>query len=116
MLRAMQKKTGTQIQSAEAEKFFLEHCERLSGADIEAVLTRARMKSALEDEAAVDIDDLKWAMEDFVPPSYPSEIELQNLVAVLECTSKGLLPEKYRAMDRSELIERTNQLSFLTRR
>ncbi|HVN77468.1 MAG TPA: AAA family ATPase [Terriglobia bacterium] len=116
MLRAMQKKTGTQIQSAEAEKFFLERCNQLSGADIEAVLTRARMKSALENETAVDIDDLKWAMEDFVPPSYPTEIELQNLVAVLECTSKGLLPEKYRAMDRSELIERTNQLAFLTRR
>ena len=116
MLRAMQKKTSTQIQSLEAEKFFLEHCSRLSGADIEAVLTRARMKSALENEVAVDIDDLKWAMEDFVPPSYPTEIELQNLVAVLECTSKSLLPEKYRAIDRGELIERTNQLSMLTRR
>ncbi len=116
MLRAMQKKTGTQIQSVEAEKFFLERCNQLSGADIEAVLTRARMKSALENEAAVDIDDLKWAIEDFVPPSYPTEIELQNLVAVLECTSKSLLPKKYREMDRGELIERTNQLSFLTRR
>ena len=57
----------------------------LSGADIEAVRIRARMKSALENDAAVDVDDLKAAMEDFIPPSYPTEIELQNLVAVLEC-------------------------------
>jgi AAA+ superfamily predicted ATPase len=116
MLRAMQKKTGTRIQSSEAEKFFLEHCSRLSGADVEAVLIRARLKSSLENEVEVDADDLKAAIEDFVPPSYPTEIELQNLVAVLECTSKSLLPEKYRTMDRGELIQRTNELSLLTRR
>jgi len=116
MLRAMQKKTGTQIQSSEAETFFLERCSRLSGADIEAVLIRARMKSALENEAVVDADDLRTAIEDFVPPSYPTEIELQNLVAVLECTSRSLLPEKYREMDRGDLIHRANELSSLTRR
>ncbi|MGH9555706.1 MAG: ATP-binding protein, partial [Terriglobales bacterium] len=115
MLRAMQKKTGTQMSSPEAEKFFLEKCQRLSGADIEAVLIRARMKSALENDAAVDVDDLKAAMEDFIPPSYPTEIELQNLVAVLECTSRSLLPEQYRDLDRGELIRRTNELAALSR-
>jgi AAA+ superfamily predicted ATPase len=115
MLRAMQKKTGTQLSSSEAEQFFLEKCQPLSGADIEAVLIRARMKSALEKDAAVDVDDLKAAMEDFIPPSYPTEIELQNLVAVLECTSKSLLPESYRDLDRGELIRRTNELAALSR-
>ncbi|MBZ5671910.1 MAG: AAA family ATPase [Acidobacteriia bacterium] len=115
MLRAMQKKTGTQLSSPEAEKFFLEHQGSLSGADIEAVLIRARMKSALENEASVDVDDLKSALEDFIPPSYPTEIELQHLVAVLECTSKKLLPEKYREMDRSEVIRRANELAALIR-
>ncbi len=37
---------------------------------------------------------------DFVPPSYPLEIELQNLAAVQECTSRELLPEVYRTMER----------------
>ncbi len=115
LLRAMQKKTGTEIRSAEVEKFFLEHAGTLSGADIEAVLIRARMKSALENEAAVDVDDLKAALEDFVPPSYPTEIELQNLVAVIECTSKSLLPEKYRRMDRSEVVRRATELATLAR-
>ena len=116
MLRAMQKKTGTQVASAEAEQFFLEHCENLSGADIEAVLIRARMKSALENETHVDMADLKAALEDFIPPSYPTEIELQNLVAVMECTSKSLLPEKYRNMDRGDLIRRANELAAFARR
>jgi len=115
LLRAMQKKTGTEIASVEVEQCFLEHAGTLSGADIEAVLIRARMKSALANEAAVNVDDLKSALEDFIPPSYPTEIELQNLVAVLECTSKNLLPEKYRAMDRSEVVRRVNELALLAR-
>ena len=109
------KKTGTEIRSAEVEKFFLEHAGTLSGADIEAVLIRARMKSVLENDVAVDVDDLKAALEDFVPPSYPTEIELQNLVAVLECTSRSLLPEKYKKMERAEVIRRVNELAALTR-
>ena len=115
LLRAMQKKTGTDLRSVEVEKFFLEHAGTLSGADIEAILIRARMKSALENETAVDVEDLKAALEDFVPPSYPTEIELQNLVAVLECTSRSLLPEKYRRMDRSEVVRRANELTSLGR-
>jgi SpoVK/Ycf46/Vps4 family AAA+-type ATPase len=115
MLRAMQTKTGTRIHSPEAEKFFLQYCTTLSGADIEAVLIRARMKSVLENETTVDVEDLKSALEDFIPPSYPTEIELQNLSAVLECTSRSLLPEKYRDMDRAEIIRRANELAALTR-
>ncbi len=88
MLRAMQKKTGTKLPSQEAERFFLDHSGSLSGADVEAVLTRARMRAVLENNAAINLDDLKSALEDFIPPSYPTEIEMQNLAAVLECTGQ----------------------------
>lgn len=115
LLRAMMKKTGTELRSTEAEQFFLQHCEGLSGADIEAVLIRARMKSALENEAAVDVEDLKAALADFIPPSYPTQIELQNLAAVQECTSRSLLPEHYRAIDRADLIRRFAELAALER-
>jgi AAA+ superfamily predicted ATPase len=114
MLRAMQKKTGTQLQSEKVEQHFLKNCSTLSGADIEAVLVRARMRSALDNKSAVDQTDLEWAMQDFIPPSYPSEIELQNLVAVQECTSRSLLPEKYRDMDRAEIIRRASELALQT--
>ncbi|HSB13851.1 MAG TPA: AAA family ATPase [Bryobacteraceae bacterium] len=115
MLRAMQKKTGTRVASEEAEKFFLAQAGTLSGADTEALLVRARMKSALEGDAAVDVEDLKAAIADFVAPSYPTEIELQNMVAVLECTSKSLLPDAYRDMDRGEILRRVGELGVLSR-
>jgi SpoVK/Ycf46/Vps4 family AAA+-type ATPase len=103
MLRAMQRKTGTSL-PPEAEALFLDRSGELSGADVEAVLTRARMKSALANDAAVTLDDLKSALDDFIPPSYPTEIEMQNLAAVLECTSRSLLPAKYKDIDRAEVI------------
>jgi AAA+ superfamily predicted ATPase len=115
MLRAMQKKTGIRIASDEVEKTFLAAAGSLSGADTEALLVRARMKSALEGDAEVDVDDLKAAIADFIPPSYPDEIELQNLVAVAECTSKSLLPEKYRDADRGEILRRITELNLLSR-
>src|SRR5216683_2331115 len=110
MLRAMIKKTGTHLTAADAESFFLEHSIGLSGADIEAVLVRSHMRSSLQNKSAVDAEDLKAALEDFIPPYYPTEIDLQNLVAVLECTSKSLLPKKYRDEERGELIRAINQL------
>jgi len=115
MFRAMLKKTGTRVSSEDAEQFYLEHAGTFSGADTEALLVRARMKSALEGDPSVDAEDLKAAIADFIPPSYPTEIELQNLVAVLECTSKSLLPEQYRDMDRGEILRRVGELSAFSR-
>jgi AAA+ superfamily predicted ATPase len=109
LLLAMQKKCGIQL-AAEAGQCFVQRSGGLSGADIEAVLTRTRMQSALRNSAAVSAEDVQTVLDDFVPPSYPFEIELQNLVAVLECTSRSLLPERYRTANRSELTQRLNQL------
>jgi AAA+ superfamily predicted ATPase len=115
LLRAMQRKIGMPVFPTETEKFFLERSGSLSGADIEAVLIRSELRSRLLKKAAVDTEDLKAALEDFIPPYYPTEIELQNLVAVLECTSRSLLPQKYREMERSELIRHVNELHFASR-
>jgi len=115
LLRAMQKKIGMTLFPAEVEKFFLEHSGNLSGADIEAVLIRSELRSRLLNQSAVKNEDLKAALEDFIPPYYPTEIDLQTLVAVLECTSRSLLPQKYRDIERSELIRRTNELLVSSR-
>jgi SpoVK/Ycf46/Vps4 family AAA+-type ATPase len=115
LLRAMLKKTGTNLESPDAEKFFLQHSGELSGADIEAVLTRARMNSVLENDTALGVEHLKSALEDFIPPSYPTEIEMQNLAAVLECTSRSLLPTQYRQMDRADIMRRARELELLSR-
>jgi SpoVK/Ycf46/Vps4 family AAA+-type ATPase len=114
MLRAMQKKTGTRFEPVEAaEKSFLAHAASLSGADIEALLVRAKMRAALSGKAQPDAADLDATLADFIPASSPAEIELQNLVAVLECTSRALLPEAYKNAERSELIRRVNELKLL---
>src|SRR5271156_246383 len=115
LLRAMLRKVAMPAFPADVEKFFLEHSGSLSGADIEAVLVRSHMRSSLQNKSVIDTEDLKAALEDFIPPYYPTEIDLQNLVAVLECTSKSLLPQKYRDLERSELIRRVNELLVTSR-
>jgi SpoVK/Ycf46/Vps4 family AAA+-type ATPase len=116
LLRAMQRKVGMKPFPEEVETFFLARAGSLSGADIEAVLVRSHMRSSLQNKPGVDTEDLKAALEDFIPPYYPTEIDLQNLVAVLECTSKSLLPKKYRDMDRGDLIRQSNELMALSRK
>src|SRR5258708_19047545 len=58
MLRAMQRKSGMRIASPEAEQFFLKNSAGLSRADVEAILIRARMKSALQNQADLAEEDL----------------------------------------------------------
>jgi AAA+ superfamily predicted ATPase len=115
LLRAMQKKIGMPAFPSDTEQFFLGHSGNLSGADIEAILIRSELRSRLQSKAAVDAEDLKSALADFIPPYYPTEIDLQNLVAVLECTSRSLLPQKYRDIERSELIRQVNELHLASR-
>jgi AAA+ superfamily predicted ATPase len=115
LLRAMQKKIGMNPFPEDVEKSFLQSSGTLSGADIEAVLIRSELRARLLKKSAVDKEDLKAAIEDFIPPYYPTEIDLQNTVAVLECTSRSLLPQKYRDVERSELIRRANELLAASR-
>ncbi|MEF8940260.1 MAG: hypothetical protein V5A22_10470, partial [Salinivenus sp.] len=53
---------------------------------------------------------LQETVNDFIPPTYPTEVELQQMAAVLECTSRDLLPERFRSMKRAEVVKRLEQL------
>jgi SpoVK/Ycf46/Vps4 family AAA+-type ATPase len=94
---------------------FAELCrdKTFSGADIEALLVRAQFLAATEGRPKVNQADLLVVLEDFIPPSYPLEMELQNLVAVQECTRRSLLPPAYADMDRSQLATRIQNLRLL---
>ena len=81
-----------------------------SGADMEAALTRAKFKAAAKGESPLTDLTVMEAFDDFLPPTYPDEIELMNYAAVLECTSRALLPERFRNMTREEVIEKVNEL------
>jgi SpoVK/Ycf46/Vps4 family AAA+-type ATPase len=85
----------------------------MSGADIEAALVRAKFRALTSGRETVADEDVLKVLEDFIPPSYPLEIELQNLVAVQECTSRDLIPEAYRELKREDITRRVNEIREL---
>jgi SpoVK/Ycf46/Vps4 family AAA+-type ATPase len=82
----------------------------LSGSDLEAVLVRAMLEAEAAGSPEVEEAHLRWAFDDFIPPSNSRERELQVLCAVLESTSRELLPESYRTLDRGEVQARIDEL------
>jgi SpoVK/Ycf46/Vps4 family AAA+-type ATPase len=84
-----------------------------SGADLEAILIRAKFSAAMNNHMIVTREDLEETIRDFIPPAYPYEIELQNLVAVLECTSREMVPKKFQNLERQKLITQIRELKIL---
>ncbi len=110
---AMRKKTGLDLSEPDYVPQMIEKgLKTFSGADMEAALTRAKFRAAAVGEKKVTPEILDDALADFIPPTYPEEVELQTLNAVIECTSKELLPERYREMDRNEILSTIEELKF----
>lgn len=75
----------------------------LSGADIESIVLAAKRKgldrAAEMNQPAADTvtaEDLAAALGDFMPSAQGLEKEMQEIAAVLECTEKRFLPERWR--------------------
>ena len=114
LLNVMMRRTGVELPLEDIPEKLLNGERTFSGADMEALLTRAKFRAAAEDaNGEVTATHVKEAVDDFIPPTYPMEVELQSLAAVLECTNRGLLPEKYRNMDRETMIQRVEALKQL---
>ncbi len=110
---AMKKKTSLDLSEPDYVPQMIEKgLKTFSGADMEAALTRAKFRAAAVGEKKVTPEILDDALADFIPPTYPEEVELQTLNAVIECTSKELLPERYREMDRNEILSTIEELKF----
>jgi len=94
----------------------IEQPKGLSGADIEAILARAVLISdadGKDGDQTVSTETLRHAFGDFIPATSPLERELQVLVAVQECTSREVLPDGYRSMEREAILARINELRAL---
>ncbi|HEX8385724.1 MAG TPA: AAA family ATPase, partial [Rubricoccaceae bacterium] len=131
LLRVMMKKTGVDVPATEIPEALLDGVRTYSGADMEALLTRAKFRAATHalDAAAPSGDGappaesaptgqvtkaiLEAVVADFLPPTYPLQVELQNLVAVMECTSRSMLPERFRGLDREATVRRIEELKGL---
>ncbi len=74
-----------------------------SGSDLEGVLVRAVLEAEAADSSQVGVEHMKRAFDDFIPTTNSRERQMQILAAVLECTSRELLPEAYRDLDRGDI-------------
>ncbi len=68
----------------------------LSGADIESVVLSARRLVLADNRDTIAKHDLQTAWEAFIPSAQGVEKEMQELVAVLECTDRSFLPEDWK--------------------
>ena len=114
LLQVMLRRTGLDLPMDNMPETLLNGDRTFSGADMEALLTRAKFRAAAaEPPQEVDTQIIQEVVDDFMPPTYPLQVELQTLTAVMECTSRALLPEKYRAMDRETIVRRVEELKRL---
>jgi SpoVK/Ycf46/Vps4 family AAA+-type ATPase len=109
--RVMVKKLGlktavTSIADVATEDQYL----GLSGSDLEAVLVRATLEAEAAESSEVKPEHLQKAFSDFIPPANSREREMQILCAVLESTSRELLPERFRTLDRGAVQARVNEI------
>jgi SpoVK/Ycf46/Vps4 family AAA+-type ATPase len=111
--RVMLKKLGikttvTDVSSVAPEKTLL----GLSGSDLEAVIVRATLEAEAAESDTVAPEHLRKAFTDFIPPANSREREMQILCAVLESTSRELLPARFRDADRGDLQARVNAIKL----
>jgi SpoVK/Ycf46/Vps4 family AAA+-type ATPase len=117
LMGTMLHKTGlSYIEASLFDDDFFDDMSVKSGADMESALTRAKFKATSLGLEKVTFDVIAQVFADFLPPTYPEEIELMNYAAVLECTSKELLPPKFRDMPRNEVLSKVEELKQLTRK
>ncbi len=107
------KKLALRIQKVNVPDLFRRYRYEFSGADLESVLIRAKFLSAMNNHVFITKGDLEETIHDFMPPAYPHEIELQNLVAVLECTSREMVPRRFQELNRDRLVSQIKQLKVL---
>jgi ATP-dependent 26S proteasome regulatory subunit len=94
MFQAMGQKAGVQLSPEEIPE--IQSAGRLSGADIEGIVTRAARRSRLRGESGIGKTALQQELADFLPSLEGLEEEMQETAAMLECTDAEFLPEAFR--------------------
>jgi AAA+ superfamily predicted ATPase len=78
----------------------------LTGSDVEALLMRAKERAVLSHrDTEVQLEDVEEAVQSFIDPLDPNLLNLQELAAVLACSDRRYLPERYRTADRAALLD-----------
>jgi len=106
------KKLKFGVHTFQAADLFKKYEHEVSGADIEAMLIRAMQMAVTDGRTMISKQDMVEVMDDFIPPAYPHEIRLQNLVAAVECTSKKMVPERF-LLNNTRMVQEIAELKTL---
>ncbi|MCL4235337.1 MAG: hypothetical protein KJ042_12555, partial [Deltaproteobacteria bacterium] len=107
-------RVATPLAPADIEALYIRAgAPKLSGADLEALIIRAKSAVAARGSSSVERADFEGAFADFIPPVYAEEVEYQTLVAVMECTSRRLIPKPWSEMARPEVARRVRELRLV---
>jgi SpoVK/Ycf46/Vps4 family AAA+-type ATPase len=94
MFQAMAKKAGLPLKPEDIPEVRL--TGRISGADIEGIVTRAARRCRLRGETGITRAALEQEVAGFLPSIQGPEKEMQEIAAMLECTDAEFLPEPFR--------------------
>jgi AAA+ superfamily predicted ATPase len=85
----------------------------LTGSDVESVLIRSKERAVLaKRDDDVQRSDIEEAVSSFIDPLDPELLTLQELAAVLACSDRRYLPERYGSADRAALLEQFARLKL----
>ena len=78
----------------------------LTGSDVESILIRAKEQAVLaKRDDDVQRADVETAVDSFIDPLDPEMLALQETAAVLACSDRRYLPERYQKTDRAQYLE-----------
>jgi AAA+ superfamily predicted ATPase len=78
----------------------------LTGSDVESILIRAKERAVLANrDNDVQRGDVEEAVNSFIDPLDQNLLALQELAAVLACSDKRYLPERYVNADRAPMLD-----------
>lgn len=108
ILRKMAEKNGVALQVADLSPV-TERTKGASGADLEAVVLLAAQIADEQGRQAVTEEDLLAAAQDYIPTRDEGTIAYMTLLAVYYCSSRRLLPERFRGMSNEEIGRRLRE-------
>jgi len=94
MFTAMARKSGITLTPEQIPEVPL--AGKLSGADIEGIVTRAARRTRVRGESGLGKAGLEQELASFLPSLEGLEKEMQEVAAMLECTEVEFLPEAFR--------------------
>ena len=94
MLRVMAAKNKVQLANDALPE--VDPSRQLSGADLESIILGARRRALAAGRESVERGDLQASIETFIPSAQGLEKEIQELVAVIECTDREFLTPAWR--------------------